>query len=96
MPYIVDHLRKPLDHGCVGAVTPGELNYQFTKLIVNYIRENGLNYQHINDVIGALEGAKIEFYERVVVVYENMKKVENGDVGYDEIMSEWFKTLHDM
>lgn len=58
----------------------GELNYAFTVIINNYLERNGLNYQHINDVMGALEGAKQEFYTRVAVPYEKGKIVANGDV----------------
>jgi hypothetical protein len=38
------------------------------------------NYQRLNDALGALEGAKLEFYRRVVVPYEDWKMTENGDV----------------
>jgi hypothetical protein len=58
----------------------GEMNYAFTEIILSYIRYNGLSYQNINDVIGALEGAKSEFTRRTVVPYENQKIEENGDV----------------
>jgi hypothetical protein len=40
----------------------------------------GLSYQTINDIVGALEGAKLEFYRRVAVPYEDKKIIENGDV----------------
>jgi len=40
----------------------------------------GPSYQTINDIIGALEGAKMEFYRRVVVPYEDKKIKDNGDV----------------
>lgn len=57
----------------------GELNFCFTDLIIHYMGEN-YGYQKINDVIGALEGAKLEFYRRVAVPYENQKIETNGDV----------------
>lgn len=60
--------------------TPGELNYAVTKLLKIYMQSRGLSYQTINDVIGALEGAKIEFYRRVAAPYEDKKIEENGDV----------------
>lgn len=60
-------------------VTPGELNYLFTMIIFDYFKRHN-NYQGINDIIGALEGAKLEFYRRVAVPYENAKMAENGDV----------------
>jgi hypothetical protein len=59
---------------------PGELNYQVTCLIKKYFEDKELNYQHINDVVGALEGAKLEFYRRIVAPYEDIKINENGDV----------------
>lgn len=60
----------------------GELNYTFTRIIVGYMQRKKLCYQTINDILGALEGAKLEFYRRVVVPYENKRKKANGDV-YD-------------
>lgn len=71
-----DHLYS-IDH--MPPSTPGELNYLFTEIIKLYIR-NGLNYQKINDVMGALEGAKLEFYRRIAAPYEDTKIKENGDV----------------
>lgn len=81
MPYI------PLD-GRTGFSTnaeaipadPGQLNYAITAIIVRYIRSKGTRYQTFNDVLGALEGAKLEFYRRVVVPYEEGKRELNGDV----------------
>lgn len=60
--------------------TAGELNYLITTLILDYIYANKLSYQVINDIVGALEGAKLEFYRRTVAKYENEKIKENGDV----------------
>lgn len=61
------------------SLTAGDLNYIFT-LICNEQLKKGLNYQGINDCVGALEGAKIELYRRVAVPYEDLKISENGDV----------------
>lgn len=58
----------------------GELNFAITMLVQGYLRQNGRRYQQINDVVGALEGAKLEFYRRVVAPYEDQKARENGDV----------------
>jgi hypothetical protein len=60
--------------------TCGELNYIITLICHNYIKRKGLRYQNINDVMGALEGAKTEFYRRVAAPYEDQKIIENGDV----------------
>jgi hypothetical protein len=88
MPYIKQEARDGFEIGPEGATaglyfganTAGELNYQFTAIAVEYIKRCGLNYQNINDVVGALEGAKLEFYRRVAAPYEDKKIKENGDV----------------
>lgn len=81
MPYIKQIHRAYLKPGSeVIPEMPGDLNYQITCVIRTYIQVNGLSYQHINDVLGALEGAKLEFYRRVAVPYEELKMQENGDV----------------
>ena len=61
-------------------LSPGDLNFLFTTFINLYIRKQHLSYQTINDVMGALEGAKAEFYRRVAVPYEDKKILENGDL----------------
>jgi len=58
----------------------GELNYRFTMDIKWYVENHGASYQTFNDILGALEGAKLEFYRRVVAPYEDKKIIENGDV----------------
>lgn len=80
MPYIHETERKALDRGTIEISTPGQLNYSFTMLALEYLELVGTNYQHINDVLGALEGAKQEFYRRVAIPYENAKIKQNGDV----------------
>ena len=80
MPYITKFQRPDLDSCSRLPVTPGELNYVITRYLTGYCTTQGLSYQTINDVLGALEGAKQEFYRRVAVPYEDAKKAENGDV----------------
>lgn len=58
----------------------GELNYVITSIIHGYFEQNGGRYQQANDIIGALEGAKLEFYRKIVAPYEETKIKENGDV----------------
>ena len=76
MPYIEkyrrDNIGKP--------ETAGELNFMITELLISYMETNGLNYATINDIVGACEGAKMEFYRRVAVPYKDIKIAENGDV----------------
>ncbi len=59
---------------------PGDLNYRITKLLIRYWQNSPRNYQSINDVVGAVEGAKLEFYRRLVAPYEDSKIKSNGDV----------------
>jgi hypothetical protein len=79
MPYIKTSDRLDLMIGRPPQ-TAGELNYQITLLLKKYLVDNGLSYSKINDVMGALEGAKLEFYRRVAAPYEDKKIIENGDV----------------
>jgi len=58
----------------------GELNYLITKLIKRYLSDKGESYQSYNDIMGAMEGAKLEMYRRLVAPYEDKKIKENGDV----------------
>ncbi len=64
----------------VSKLVAGILNYLFTKIAHIYIDVKGENYQAYNDVIGALEGAKLELYRRRIALYEDKKIEENGDV----------------
>lgn len=81
MPYVNKAARLHFsDFDPPAAGNAGELNYLVTLVIAKYIETNGLNYQHCNDVVGALDGAKAEFQRRVVAPYEDSKIRENGDV----------------
>ena len=57
----------------------GELNYLLTMFVLSYWF-NRQNYQAIADITGVLENIKQEFYRRIAVPYEDMKKEHNGDV----------------
>jgi hypothetical protein len=81
MPYVARDRRKALGEFAEPR-TSGELNYQLTTKITAYLKDHKLSYSTINDILGALEGAKMEFYRRVAVPYEEKKIMENGDV-YD-------------
>lgn len=80
MPYIELSRRVALANGGNPA-TAGEMNYAITKIILQYWTTSGIkNYDVINDIVGALEGAKAEFQRRIVAPYEDKKIQENGDV----------------
>ncbi len=82
MPYIKEEqkLRLCSDNLLPKPHVSGELNYLISKLCHNYVRDYGLNYHNINEVIGALECAKQEFYRRIASPYEENKIKENGDI----------------
>lgn len=82
MPYITKQQKDTLFDNGFAAGSPGELNFTFTALAYDYFKRMGRDYNAANDVLGALEGAKLEFYRRVVAPYEDVKKEQNGDV-YD-------------
>ena len=80
MPYITQQRRDALrknGHDMEGA---GELNYLLTRLALLYIEQHGLSYRAINDIVGAFEAAKLEFYRRIAVPYEEGKRRTNGEV----------------
>ena len=79
MPYITQDQRNKLAEDKT-PTNAGELNYCITMLVQNYLDEKLFNYQTVNDVVGALEGAKLEFYRRVAATYEDLKIQQNGDV----------------
>jgi len=92
MPYIEMELRKR--YTVLNDVVPlstGELNFCITTLLNNYIKENGVGYSSINEVIGALECAKLELYRRVAAPYEKGKQFMNGDVYKTRPLSELLK-----
>ena len=84
MPYIRQERRQKIAPGLREAAkaveSPGDLNYAFTLLARLYLDREPVSYQRINDVIGALEGAKLELYRRVAAPYEDRKREENGEV----------------
>ena len=55
----------------------GNLNYVITKLLIN---SYATRYKEINEAIGVLECAKLEFYRTVAAPYEDQKRFDNGDV----------------
>jgi len=78
MPYIPQQDRNRDTKS--NPANPGQLNWIISDAVAYYVRSHGLNYQTINDVVGALESAKLEFYRRLAVPYENSKITTNGDV----------------
>lgn len=89
MPYIKQEERGNMAQLLQPPKTTGQLNYLLTSICLAYIRgfnvENGIDseavsYTAINNVIGALESCKLEFYRRQAAPYEDKKVLDNGDI----------------
>jgi|11BtaG_2_1085332.scaffolds.fasta_scaffold12587_3 hypothetical protein len=79
MPYIPQSEKNQVDsHNLIS--TAGQFNYALNQLIANFIDQNDFNYQTANDIVGAMECAKMELYRRLISPYEDKKISENGDV----------------
>jgi hypothetical protein len=80
MPYIKQERRGALLAGAKPQ-DAGELNFAITVLVDTYLKDKGgLRYAHLNEVIGAMDCAKLELYRRVAAPYEDKKIAESGDV----------------
>jgi hypothetical protein len=84
VPYISQRDRDDLDDKISYAgrhiQNPGELNYMITRFLNQYLLDHGKSYAVLNEIIGALECAKLELYRRVAAPYEDIKIRDNGDV----------------
>ena len=78
MPYIKEEDKQKVRESI--PTCAGELNFKITELVQAYFIQNGARYQQINDIVGALEGAKLEFTRRVTNPYEDSCIARNGDV----------------
>lgn len=79
MPYVNAKARERIE-GYDTPQTAGELNYALTLTVLEYWNDSDQNYQSFNDIVGALEGCKLELYRRMIAPYEDKKIEENGDV----------------
>ncbi len=81
MPHISPKEKEELTAG-LPIEKAGRLNWMLSMLVKRYWKNSAQNYAAINDCIGALEGAKLEFYRLIAVPYEEKKILENGNA-YD-------------
>lgn len=90
MPYIADQDRNYLDPSIdvlqralsgLGKKS-GHLNYSIVRLLINAIVDEAgnINYDRVNNAVGALVCAGLEFYLRVARPYEDTKIEQNGDL----------------
>lgn len=78
MPYITREAVSFLNEN--SPTTKGELNYLITELMVQYLKDNGKNYQNISDVIAAAQDAADEMKRRVLAPHEEAKKNDSNNV----------------
>lgn len=85
MPYIAPARRALVvtqaapRQGANEPLNAGELTWQLTRVIEEYRRLHGDRFQTFSDIIGALEGTKVEFSRRILAPYEDAKRILNGD-----------------
>lgn len=95
MPYIPGSERKfkctSLADEDGTPLTAGQFNYLITQSCIGHLTDRGLNYEALNEIIGALECAKLELYRRVAAPYEQSKMKQNGDVYPFEFTVEHYK-----
>lgn len=90
MPYITNSEKEKIDKGFVALHlselnNAGSLNYAIHQVIAQYISQNQESYQTYNDIVGALDCAKMELYRRLISEYEDKKMAQNKDVApYDK------------
>lgn len=83
MPYISEEDRKFYEDlvdeiEAMPIYTPGDLQYLIAVLIGSYMADKELRYSTMNDVMGALNGANMEYYREVVGPYEEKAIGNNG------------------
>jgi hypothetical protein len=84
MPYITQEQREKIllniNFQQLNINEQGELNFLITKMCHHYLKQKTIKYASINDIIGVLECAKLEFYRKIVADYEDIKEMENGSL----------------
>ena len=91
MPYITKGRREMYD--CEGIPVPetgGDLQFLIAHMIDELLIERKLDkgiirYADLEEILGALAGAKSEFYRLVVSKYEEKKMKDNGPVYSTEL-----------
>jgi len=90
MPYIRKESRKEIDKfldGLIvllingtqsGKVNNGNIVYVIYKILKDIYGEG--RFEQRSNALKVLEAAKLEFYRKVLVPYENLKEKENGPI----------------
>lgn len=93
MPYIAQNDRDDFAEfrGVVSGLEPktaGEIQYMIAVIVAEFMKNSDYRYQNMNDVMGALNGANLEFYRRYVAPYEDECIAKNGDVFFNRNQEE--------
>ncbi|NCC25137.1 MAG: hypothetical protein EOM25_08040 [Deltaproteobacteria bacterium] len=85
MPYIDPKRRELFDRHleeCARSIeSEGEMNYCIYKLATLVVAKTGESYSRLAMCSSAMEHAKLEWYRRRLVPYEDLKIQKNGDIG---------------
>ena len=86
MPYVAASVKRELDGWPSRSqprrpITAGELTYVLQQALNAYLTSKPqVIFSDLADCIGALEAAKVDFTDRVLIHYERGKCLQNGDV----------------
>lgn len=91
MPYITSERRRTIDHQLVQPMNCGELTYEIQQCLNRFLQKRidegiSLKYQHLAECLGALNGARFDFENRLLHPYEARAKRCNGDCWGREIL----------
>lgn len=82
MPYVGPTSKQRVAAGS-GGLTTGELTYQLQQVVQTFLldrqRVGELTYSALAGVLGALDGCKADFIDRILLPYEAVKCATNGD-----------------
>ncbi len=84
MPYIpeVDRYHVPLPRFSE-INTAGKLNYLLSRICSLYLKQAGVCYLTLHDVVGVLRDVATEIERRFVGPYEDSKRKQNGEVFHE-------------
>lgn len=80
MPYLEETRKEALDNKLISPDKGGDINYLVTQLCQEFLELKGESYATYNEIIGALECCKFEFYRKKIAPYEDKKEIQNGTV----------------
>ena len=80
-PYVTQPQRNRLNEYMFSAKSAGELTYVLATVCDAYLAQHDeMRYQHLCEVLGALEGLKLELFRQMGAPYEDKVRAENGDM----------------